>query len=374
MTEKERPGLYVHVPFCRSKCPYCGFYSTTDRTLLPEFLEALRKEGAFYRGRFPSFDTLYLGGGTPALLSENELGGLIEGLFKNFSFRPKTEMTIEANPDDLTPGKLRGLIALGFNRLSLGVQSFQDKELQLLGRNHRAGDAVQSLHEIRAAGFKNLSLDLIYGLPGQTREIWQADLERALAFNPEHLSCYQLTIEKGTRFWGLKEKGQIKLPGEIQEKKFFLRTSEFLETAGYVQYEISSFARGEAYLSRHNQKYWQRLPYLGLGPSAHSFQGNRRWWNFRSLTSYCLALTTGNLPIEDHEDLSPEQIRLETLCLGLRTRSGVDLTRLPEDGKLKKKLPELERSGWAKVSDQRIRPTRKGFLVADRLPLWLTSS
>jgi oxygen-independent coproporphyrinogen-3 oxidase len=374
MTEKERPGLYVHIPFCRSKCPYCGFYSTTDSARLPEFLEAVKKEMAFYRGRFPSFDTFSLGGGTPALLSEAELGGLIEGLFKNFSFTPGTEMTIEANPDGLTSEKLRGLAALGFNRLSLGVQSFQEKELRLLGRSHGAGDAEQALREIRAAGFRNVSLDLIYGLPGQTRGTWQADLERALAFNPEHLSCYQLTIEKGTRFWGLKEKGQMVLPSEVQEKNFFLRTSEFLETAGYVHYEISSFARGETHVSRHNQKYWQRLPYLGLGPSAHSFQGNRRWWNFRSLTSYCRALATGKVPIEDLEDLSPEQIRLETLCLGLRTRSGVDLTRLDEEGKLKTKLPELERYGWAEVSDQRIRPTRKGFLVADRLPLWLTSS
>jgi oxygen-independent coproporphyrinogen-3 oxidase len=200
-------------------------------------------------------------------------------------------------------------------------------------------------------------------------ETWLAGLKKALAFHPEHLSCYQLTIAKGTLFWGLKEKGRLQPVGESAEEALFIATSRFLEDQGYIHYEISNFAREEKFFSRHNQKYWQRVPYLGLGPSAHSFQGNRRWWNVRSLNQYCRSLEAGRGPVEEQEDLTEEQIQLEIISLGLRTRAGFDLRHLDSGIDLEKILPQLIESEWVTVADNHLKPTLKGFLVADRLPL-----
>ncbi|MBA4394561.1 MAG: coproporphyrinogen III oxidase [Desulfobacca sp.] len=369
MTNNGIAGLYVHIPFCLSKCPYCDFYSTTDLTLIPLWLKALEKELVLYQGRFLSFDTLYLGGGSPSRLSEQQVGHLL-GLIKNrFDFSLDSEMTVEANPNDLSPSKLKMLRQLGFNRISLGVQSFNDQELSFLKRRHRANEAESVLDRIRDAGFSNLGIDLIYGLPGQTIEQWRANLDKALTFNPEHLSCYQLTMAKGTLFWGLKEKGRFQPISEAEEEVFFRTTSNLLLDRGYIHYEISNFAREEKYFSRHNQKYWQREPYLGLGPSAHSFQGTQRWWNVRSLNRYGQSLEKGCLPIEGQEDLSPEQVRLEMISLGLRTRAGLDLRSLSDLPNLEKILSKLVESEWVSMKNNHIVPTLKGFLMADRLPL-----
>lgn len=369
MINDNKPGLYVHVPFCRSKCPYCDFYSHTDRSLITAWLKALEREIGFYRNQFLSFDTLYLGGGSPSILSEEQLGRLLEMIFDRFHFEPDSEITFEANPNDLEPAKLKRFREFGVNRISLGVQSFDDRELLFLRRRHTVKQAEQALRWIREAGFTNVGIDLIYGLPGQTREQWLASLTQALAFNPEHLSCYQLTMAKGTLFWGLKEKGSLTPIGEEEEEAFFLATSEFLEDHGYGHYEISNFARGKQYFSRHNQKYWNRLPYLGLGPSAHSFQGNRRWWNVRSLNRYYHALEQGRLPVEGREELTVEQIQLEIISLGLRTRSGLDLNRLGDSLNLEKTLSRLVEAQLVSVTDNRMVPTLKGFLMADHLPL-----
>jgi oxygen-independent coproporphyrinogen-3 oxidase len=363
------PGLYVHIPFCLSKCPYCDFYSQTDLTLVPRWLAALEKEIAHYQNQFFVFDTLYLGGGSPSTLLEDELGRLLEALFSRFKFEVKTEMTFEANPNDLNPAKLKRLSQLGINRISLGVQSFDDQELVFLKRRHTAGGAEAVLAWIREAGFDNLGIDLLYGLPGQTTQQWLATLEKTLTFSPEHLSCYQLTLAKGTFFWGLKEKGHLQPINEEEERDFFITTSRFLEDHGYIHYEISNFAREEIYLSKHNQKYWRREPYLGLGPSAHSFQENRRWWNFRSLHKYCQALEQDEVPIEGQEELNAEQIRLETISLGLRTKAGLDLSDLGDAPDLEKKINRLVESGWAMIENNRLSPTIEGFLVADQLPL-----
>ena len=369
MINDNKPGLYVHVPFCRSKCPYCDFYSHTDRSLITPWLKALEREIGFYRNQFPSFDTLYLGGGSPSILSEEQLGRLLEMIVDRFHFESDSEITIEANPNDLNPVKLRRLRELGVNRISLGVQSFDDRELLVLRRGHTVKETEQSLGWIREADFTNVGVDLIYGLPGQTKEQWLATLNKASTFQPEHLSCYQLTIAKGTLFWGLKEKGGLKPISEEEEEAFFLATSEFLQDQGYIHYEISNFAREENYFSRHNQKYWERQPYLGLGPSAHSFQGNRRWWNVRSVNRYCQSLEEGRLPVEAKEELSEEQVRLETISLGLRTRAGLDLKHLGGNPNIKKALSKLVESQLVSVTDNRLVPTLKGFLLADRLPL-----
>jgi oxygen-independent coproporphyrinogen-3 oxidase len=369
MIHDNKPGLYVHVPFCGSKCPYCDFYSHTDRSLITPWLKALEREIGFYQNQFTGFDTLYLGGGSPSILSEQELGRLMELVFDRFHFEPDTEITIEVNPNDLDPTKLKTLRDLGVNRLSLGVQSFDDRELLFLKRKHTAKDAGKAIDWIREAGFMNLGIDLIYGLPGQTKEQWLATLNKASTFQPEHLSCYQLTIAKGTLFWGLKEKGSLKPFGEEEEEAFFLATSEFIQDRGYIHYEISNFARVEKYFSRHNQKYWYRQAYLGLGPSAHSFQGNRRWWNVRSVNRYCQSLEEGRLPVEAKEELSEEQVRLETISLGLRTRAGLDLKHFGVSPNIKRALSRLVEYQLASVTDNHIFPTLKGFLLADRLPL-----
>jgi oxygen-independent coproporphyrinogen-3 oxidase len=362
-------GLYIHVPFCQGKCPYCDFYSTKDLSLISRWMEALKKEAEFYQGRFPDFDTLYWGGGSPSILSERQIKSLWELIQGCFHLTAESEITIEVNPNDLNPSKLKAYRDLGFNRISLGVQSFDSRELLFLRRRHTTEEAQKALDSIRAAGFMNIGLDLIYGLPGQTIEHWLATLNKVLDFHPEHLSCYQLTMAKGTLFWGMKEKGSLQPISEREEEHFFLTTSRFLEDHGYTHYEISNFAREDKYFSRHNQKYWQRKPCLGLGPSAHSFQGNRRWWNVCSINRYCRPLEEGKLPIEEQEDLSPEQVQLELISLGLRTRAGLDLNQLGDKLNLEKILPKLIENKWVSVTDNHLVPTLKGFLVADRLPL-----
>jgi putative oxygen-independent coproporphyrinogen III oxidase len=369
MSDDIHCGFYIHVPFCQRKCPYCDFYSTTDISLIPRWMEALKSEADFYPGRFPSFDTLYLGGGSPSRLSEKQIEIVFKFIQSRFPFNSGTEITIESNPIDLNPSRLRTYRDLGVNRISLGIQSFNDQELSFLRRNHTAQDAQKALEWIREAGFTNLGIDLIYGLPGQTKDQWLVTLKKALAFQPEHLSCYQLTIARGTLFGGLKEKGRLQPITETDEEIFFLTTSQFLEYRGYIHYEISSFARDEKYFSRHNQKYWQREPYLGLGPSAHSFQENRRWWNVRSLNQYCRALEGGKLPIEDEEELTQEQVQMEWISLGLRTRTGLDLTLMGDKLNSEKILPKFIENGWGLVTGNYLVPTLKGFLVADRLPL-----
>lgn len=361
------PGLYIHIPFCRSKCPYCAFFSVASQSLIPRWAEALKKEVTLYEGRFNRFDSLYFGGGTPSMLDTRVLAGLMDYILVHFDFDPDSEVTIEANPCDLTPEKIRALKDMGFNRVSLGIQSFDDNVLSFLGRNHTAKQAEKALTGLRRFGFKNVSMDLIYGFAGQGGENWIKTLNRAVAFQPEHLSCYQLTIEKKTLFEQWKEKGLLQRLSENEESSSFLTTSQVLDQSGYVHYEISSFARKEAWASRHNQKYWEHAPYLGLGPSAHSFFESSRWWNVRSIRKYCEALESGRPPVEGSENLSEEQLRIESVMLGLRTNNGFDEKMIPNGHQFRNMLPGLLNAGFLSVDNGRVLPTRKGFLVADYL-------
>lgn len=368
----EPAGLYVHVPFCRRKCPYCDFFSETELGLIPEWLTALGQEMTWYRDFAPVFDTLYLGGGTPSLLAPEELAALWKGVFQNFQISSDAEITLEANPDDLTREKLGIYRDLGINRLSLGVQSFADKELAFLGRRHDAARNFKALAWAREAGFANLSLDLIYGLPGQTLQEWEKNLSQALDFQPEHLSCYQLTLAPGTLLARRQSQGRFRPLPEEAEREFFLFTAEFLEDRDYWHYEVSNFARSAAYCSRHNLKYWRHLPYLGLGPGAHSFKGKRRWWNLESVKGYCQALRGGNRPVAGEETLTPEQLQLEALFLGLRTRHGVALEVVRQGHPQTEMLQEAVAAGWIKIANNRVCPTREGLVLADRLALMLT--
>ncbi|MGA7577611.1 MAG: radical SAM family heme chaperone HemW [Desulfobaccales bacterium] len=392
-------GLYVHVPFCQSKCPYCDFFSITSAALIPAYLSALDKEAKIYaqkpanagtgvpsrkykkpvkaqtkacgyqNSNFSSFDTLFLGGGTPSLLSGAQIAGLVQGVRRHLSFASAIEFTLEANPDDISREKLLLWRDLGVNRLSLGAQSFDEAELAFLKRRHTAAQTLEAVSLIRAAGFENLGLDLIYGLPGQTPDAWLKTLKQALVSAPEHLSCYQLTLAPGTPLSRRAAGGRLALPDEETQRALFLLTCEFLTGRGFLQYEVANFARGEEYRCRHNLKYWRRQPYLGLGPAAHSFQGGRRWWNHRGLSAYAAALAAGRAPRAGHEALTPEQVRLETLYLGFRTREGVDLKVIESHSGWGEVLSRLQDEGLLRLTGGRVAATPRGLVIADRLPL-----
>jgi len=370
------PGLYIHIPFCKTKCPYCDFYSITTTGKIEAYLTALDAEARLYRDQFPAFDSLFLGGGTPSLLTGPQLTELMGMLRRHFIFAPDPEITLEANPDDLTADKLALFKDLGINRLSLGVQSFEAAELVFLQRRHTATQTEQALSLIRAAGFTNLGLDLMYGLPGQSLDAWTNTLEKALSFAPEHLSCYQLTIAAGetpalrTPLARRVARGEISLPDEETQREFFLLTANFLTARGYLHYEVANFAREEKYVCRHNLKYWTRTPYLGLGPAAHSFQAGRRWWNFASVGRYGASLNSGQPPVAGQESLTPAQIRLETLYLGFRTREGVSLETIRKQPGADAILSELTQAGLVRLDHDRVIATPSGLVVADRLPLW----
>ena len=315
-------GLYIHVPFCRSKCAYCDFYSITDISKVEGYLHALSREMAFYRDFAPCFDTVYIGGGTPSCLTPRQLAEILRNIRENFVLAPDSEITIEINPGDVDETWMRKLHDTGINRVSIGVQSFDDKILGFLGRRHDGRDGRLAVEAARKAGFLNLGIDLIYGVPGQSLVLWQQTMETALGFEPEHLSCYELTLEKGTPLHGRIKEGRIVLPGEEEGFRFFSMTSDFLAGRGYTHYEVSNFARHRSLVSRHNCKYWDHTPYLGLGPAAHSYKGNRRWWNHRSLERYGQGVEDGLPPLGGEENLSPDELCLEALYFGFRTITG----------------------------------------------------
>jgi oxygen-independent coproporphyrinogen-3 oxidase len=370
--QEGKPGLYIHVPFCKTKCPYCDFFSITDLGPVARWSEALEREMDAYGDLFSWFDSVYIGGGTPSVLDGRTISRLMDSVRDRWPLSPGAEVTLEVNPDDVTEEKLCVYRSAGINRLSVGIQSFDDGELVFLKRRHTAEGAKRALGLVQSCGFDNFGIDLMYGLKDQTRKIWLDTLEKALAFGPAHLSCYQLTLEGATPFTRLKEQGMLAPLTEEAGRRFFLDTSRFLTGRGFIHYEISNFAQGAEHMSRHNLKYWNHSPYLGLGPGAHSFLGGRRWWNYRSVERYCASLDAGLAPLEGFEALSPEQVRLERVYFGFRTREGLDAADLGPHNLASKTFGDLKRLRLVKVKGTRITPTTKGFLLADRLPLMFT--
>ncbi len=372
------PGLYIHIPFCIRKCAYCAFYSVTDLTRIPDFLAALRREMNLNKGVYREFDTVYIGGGTPSVLAAADLERLIGDVRTAFAITSDAEITLEANPGDMTAGLLATLRRAGVNRLNIGCQSFDDETLAFLGRRHQSRQALEAIRLARDAGFDNLGIDLIYGLPGPSGNafaVWLDTLRTTLSLHPEHLSCYQLTVEADTPLAALRQEGKIIFPDNDLQAQYFFRTAEILEEAGYRHYEVSNFARGDRFHSRHNSKYWDHSPYLGLGPAAHSFDGRQRRWNHRSLDAYLKDLAAGKAPMADSEILTDEQLRLEALFLGFRTRRGIHLeefkTRygqdlLAEKGEILRKLTE---DSLVEIRNGFLMPTRAGMAVADSLAL-----
>lgn len=361
-------GLYVHIPFCSSRCLYCSFYSQTDFSFISQWLESLRREAGIYKRSIGLFDSIYLGGGTPSALPQSHFQELIKTLFEIFPFKEPLEFTVEANPDDVTLNSLAFFKACGVNRLSLGIQSLQDRDLAFLGRRHSGPQAERALDLGRQAGFQSLSIDLIYGLPEQTLSDWTETLQRVMTFRPDHLSCYQLTIERHTPLGALLHQGKIRKIDLGRERQFFVITSSFLEEEGYRHYEVSNFAQ-QGHECRHNLKYWDGSPYLGLGPAAHSFNGTERWWNTRSVRRYIRRLSNRQAPLAGKEMLSEETRYLESLLLGFRTKQGIAVAMLKQVPALDSKLRQLEKSGLVTILGDRMVPTREGFLHADGLPL-----
>jgi len=372
VTRHEPGGLYIHVPFCKTKCPYCDFYSVTDLSLVDKWLDALQKEMSFYCHNFSVFDSLYLGGGTPTLLKRSQMKRLFDNLRSHFSFLPNTEITVEANPDDITTAKLSVLQTMAVNRLSIGVQSFNETELLFLKRRHTGHNATKAVKLAKTYGFTNIGIDLMYGFEGQTKESWLDTMKAAVDLDPMHLSCYQFTLEEETPYGRLKAEGKLKPITEEEERDFFLLTSSFLNLNGFVHYEVSNYGKGKEHFSRHNQKYWHHVPYLGLGPAAHSFKNNKRWWNYRSVEKYCHMLSQGKIPVEGSEALSSDQLKLERLYLGFRTENGVSLDEISGSDSMARVLSQLKRSGFVKIRNNMIIPTLKGYLIADSFPLMFT--
>jgi oxygen-independent coproporphyrinogen-3 oxidase len=331
------PGLYLHIPFCSAVCPYCDF--SVLRAGVParkRFVEHMVAEVALaareWRDPLP-FDTVYLGGGTPSLLPPGDLQRVL-GACRSHLALATPWIFLEANPEDVTPDACAAWRDLGVRTLSLGVQSFSDEALRFLGRRHGAQQARAAVETAQTAGFDTVSVDLIFGLPGQTAEAWRRELAAAVALGPGHLSCYQLTIHPRTRFGVSAARGQLSQMPEGEQAVLFELTHRVLADAGYSAYEVSNFARSRDHESRHNRKYWDHTPYLGLGPSAHSFATTadasappaaRRWWNELRTPRWENRVAAGQRPVEGEESLGPKALATEAVMLGLRTTAGIDL-------------------------------------------------
>jgi len=329
-----KSGLYIHVPFCLKKCDYCDFYSEiTEPTRIEKFLNACTGEIELY-GDNPifsqtEFHTLYFGGGTPSILSAKQIDKIVQSVESVFNLTKNFEFTIEANPDTISFSRLTDYRLIGINRLSLGIQSFCDSELHTLGRIHHADQAKKCIEWAYQVGFENINLDLIFAIPGQTLYEWQTNLEQAIQYKPEHLSIYCLTIEPGTQMERLILAGELYKVSEEIEREMYFWSIDTLSKAGYQQYEISNFAL-TGFECKHNLMYWNGSPYLGIGPSAHSFWNGHRQWNLNSIKHYLKSLKTGKKPIADQEALSQEQKILEFLYLNLRTTHGVDIQQFED--------------------------------------------
>lgn len=368
-----KAGIYIHFPFCRAKCIYCDFYSVArQEQLIPRFIEALLNEIEHWPSDISGwqFDTIFFGGGTPSLITPQQLEQILLALSERFDISAVRELTIEANPDSADQDKLHAWRELGVNRLSLGIQSFNDDNLRFLSRIHTAVDSRAVIISAQSAGFEDISCDLIYGLPGQDWEKWRNDLQIVLEFEPAHLSCYTLTAENGTRLHDLVAAGNVLLPSDDEGAELFRRTGEFLTENGYPRYEISNFAHpGKE--CRHNLHYWRIEPYLGFGPSAHGFDGRRRWWNCSDLNQYLERIESDQSAIQATEVLTVHERTNERIGFGLRLAEGFKLSAIP--GKLRSKVLQQVQQGamkWGnnlKLENDCVRLTEKGMLYADAI-------
>ena len=379
-------GIYIHVPFCESRCAYCDFYSTTLLRHRSAYVDTVCRELKLRLSELQGapIETIYFGGGTPSTLTIEELSSILTSL-RNFHLSSLTlaplgvdlrfnfqlaEITLEANPDDLTEKYVQGLRTLPFNRVSIGIQSFHDRTLKLVGRRHTAQEAIDAVHRCQRMGLTNISIDLMYGLPGETLEDWTYSLEQAIALGVPHISAYHLTYEEGTRLWRMKEQGIVSAIDEEQSISAFELLREKLLAAGYEHYEISNFAL-PGYHSRHNSSYWKGIPYIGVGPGAHSYDGSNRRWNLSSLADY-IATPPGEDVPHEVEHLSTEERYDERIITELRTARGIDLTSLLADfGEryhahcLRCAAPYIHRGQLIHTADNHLRLTPESIFISD---------
>ncbi len=367
-------GVYIHVPFCRSKCFYCDFYSLAGREdVIERFIDCLEREiRRVATGSISwSVDTLFIGGGTPSLLPPAGVERLLRALDDTLGLGSVTEITLEANPGEAPRKRLRDYHRLGVNRLSLGIQSFDPAVLDFLGRVHRPEDSQRTFAAARQAGFDNISVDLIFNVPGQSLDQWQADLGRVLELEPEHVSAYSLTVEAGTGLAQAVDAGEVIMPAEETDYRMFTDARELLAAGGYSAYEVSNFAR-DGRACGHNLHYWRIEPYLGLGPAAHGFDGTYRYWNVRDLDEYLGLVTAGESPRSGSENLTFEQLANERLAFGLRLAEGVSVTDglgFKSAGAFRRQFAaQLQRwSGKVELSGTQLRATPAGVLFLDSL-------
>lgn len=373
MSDLARAGLYLHVPFCSAVCPYCDFaVQTGNAGTRARFVDALCAEVALSQWTAP-IDTIYFGGGTPSLLSQAQLQTVLETVTKHLPIAADVTVFFEANPEDVCERSLEEWRSVGVNFLSLGLQSFDDDELRRLGRRHNGQQARDALRRALSVGFETVSVDLMFGLPGQMVASWESTLSSLESLRPEHVSCYQLTIHEGTTFHRWRERGKLSELAEERQAELFAVTHARLPKLGLHAYEVSNFASSARHRSVHNQKYWKHAPYLGLGPSAHSFDGTNRWWNHTGIIDYTNAVNADARPIAEWEQLSSTELGLEALMLGLRTVDGIDLvsfkTRYNIDlmalnGRL---IDDLIEARLLELTGKQVTPTVDGLAVADGL-------
>lgn len=391
-------GIYIHIPFCKQACHYCNFHFSTSLRYKNELIAALLKEIEIYSSSpnpglilsdvigTPSpkekengnnhllaekgvtapgiIETIYFGGGTPSLCTKDEIASIIEKINSAFKISRDVEITLEANPDDITEEKLKDWKEAGINRLSIGIQSFFEEDLQWMNRAHNSQQAMDNL-QLAAQWFDNITIDLIYGTPALTNEKWKQNVEKAISLNIPHLSCYALTVEPKTPLDKLIRQHKSEDINPDKQSEQFLLLMQWLGEAGYEHYEISNFAK-PGFRSRHNSSYWQGKKYLGLGPSAHSFDGNARWWNIANNNTYIDSINKGIIPFEK-EELTATQKLNETIMISLRTVEGLDLSKVSEATSLE--LQAMSRkyieSGLVKLENNFLRLTREGKLLAD---------
>ena len=361
--------VYIHVPFCHRKCTYCAFYShgAPAPRRLTAYVDALLEEMERRKGeQAHPIRTVYLGGGTPSILPLEELTRIVEGLRRCFDLSQVEEATVEANPEDLTPEYLLGLKALGlFNRLSIGIQSFHDEELRLLNRRHDGRQALQAVENAVEAGFSNISIDLIYGLPGQGLMDWRDNLERVATLPVQHLSAYALTLEKGTILEKQVEQGRVATATEGEVLDHYESLLEWARSNGFEQYEISNFSK-PGFRARHNSRYWNRTPYLGVGAAAHSFDGEYRRWNVADVRQYVASAASGHIAHEE-EQLGLKDAHNEYVMTALRTVEGIEKSQvaLPFVTRLKESIARFVAAGLIEETPTHYRPTHQGLLHAD---------
>ncbi len=374
-------GLYLHVPFCDRRCHFCGFFTRARRddrvaAFVSDLLAEIQLHGRTNTLRGRTVETIYFGGGTPTTLSSGQLLSILEACRRSFVVDPAAEVSIEANPASVEESFLRALREGGFNRLSLGAQSFDDAELKAANTPHTTQEIVQAVGAARRAGFANLNLDLIYGLPGQSPTRWLANLDAAIALAPEHLAFYGLTIEEGTQLHREVERGQLILPDEDALADMYQEGRDRLKAAGYFQYEVSNFAR-PGHICRHNLGYWTDREWLGLGPSAHSYPDGARFSAVASLEEYHRLVSAGVPPIAEREVGTPDLRLREAVAFGLRTVAGVACASLRERycldpiERFREQIERLVRGGWVVLEGEVLRASDDGLLLADELAIAL---